>query len=147
MQIPTETDWRSEAWGLDEPYAFESFFGKSLAEAEMLFAEGGEGFQNALSRQEDLSVMPFRCFQFYVWAYMNYLLSERSKCDADGASAFMHLVVMRQEDFRRMGSEAVSAALGVLDRIARSQEWYDADWDIYGNFNKRATEVRRRLTV
>ncbi len=147
MQVPTEADWRSEEWGLDEPYAYENFYSKSLEEAEMLFAEGTEGFQNALSRQEDVSVMPFRCFQFYVWAYMNYLLSERSKSDADGASAFMDLVEWRQEDFRRIGSEAVTAALRVLDRIASSQGWYDADLDIYGDFHERATEVRRHLHV
>jgi hypothetical protein len=124
--IPTEADWRSEPWDLDIPYAYEHFAGKSRSEAVSLFKD------NALYYQEDVMFMPTACFPFYAIAYSDYLLSEDSKGDCDGASCFFGLAEVRAAEIR---SE------GVLRHLAARQVWYDADPTIYGDFAKRAEKA------
>jgi len=86
MQIPTEQDWANPYDDLDIITAKKSFFGKNLEEAEELFVK------NALCYQEDIMWMPSVPFQYYVHAYMNYLLGRQSEQDTDAASSFLSLV-------------------------------------------------------
>ena len=86
MQIPTEHDWANPYGDLDVRSAKEHFFGKTVDEAEELFVE------NALYYQEDIMFMPSIPFQYYVHAYINYLLGEQSKGDTEAASCFLMVV-------------------------------------------------------
>ena len=78
-RIPDQRDWRGgfferltdrfifestrEGLGLDGEYAYQQFFGKSDVEAFEMFCD------DALSREEDLRWMPFKCFQYYIHPY------------------------------------------------------------------------------
>jgi hypothetical protein len=136
--IPTEADWRSEPWDLDIPYAYKNFAGKSHEQAVALFQ------QNALCYQEDVMFMPRACFLFYIHAYIDYLLSDVSRGDADGANCFFSLVESRANDIR--GNAAVHSTVErVLRHLATRQEWYDADPAIYGDFGERAVADLQRL--
>ena len=136
--IPTEADWRSEQWGIDTPYAYKNFGGKSFEEAVDLFKD------NALAYQEDVMFMPLACFPFYAKAYMAYLMSDASEGDSDGASCFFGLIEIRAEEIILDGQFS-SSVEDMLEHLAARQEWYDADKSIYGNFSERAQKVIGKL--
>jgi hypothetical protein len=129
---PTEADWQSESWNHETPYAYDHFFGRSLEEAFALFVE------NALYYEEDLVWMPPPCFRFYVLAYTNYLLSESSRGDADGASCFFGLVDCRKEDISGSSELVIGEIARALEKLKGGQNWYDASEEIYGSFQDRA---------
>ena len=136
--VPTESDWRSEPWELDTPYAYANFSEKSSQEAFDLFKF------NALGFQEDLMSMPKACFFFYVGAYMAYLLSGDSEGDSDGANCFFGLIEIRFEEIRsRRG--LLNAVKRVLSHLEKKQLWYDAEVEIYGSFVERARKARSEL--
>jgi hypothetical protein len=139
MNIPSEEDWHSECWNVDTPYAYKHFFGKNLAEAFDLFVS------NAICYQEDIMFMPLVCFRYYVHAYMDYLLSEKSARDSDGASCFFGIVEIRHRDILAIGEGLQHRVINVLRRLAARQQWYDADPDIYGDFAARTDEAIRLL--
>jgi hypothetical protein len=134
-RIPTELDWRSEPWDLEIPHAYKHFFGKSKAEAERLFVDC------ALVYQEDLMWMPSVCLRYYIHAYIDYLLSNESKGDSDGASCFFGFVKSRHKDILTFGEHTQSRTKAVLERLATSQHWFEASVEIYGDFNDRADEA------
>lgn len=103
-----------------------------MAEAVVLFQK------NALCYQEDLMYMPSRVFGYYLRAYLNYLLSNDSANDSDGASCFFSLIKYKlewqPEDLQPLWPEIRP----VLERLAANQPFFDADYDIYGSFQQRA---------
>ena len=139
MVIPAEADWRSEPWDLDIPYAYEHFFGKSLVEAFDLFVE------NALRYQEDIMFMPLACFEYYIHAYMDYLLSDKSAGDSDGANCFFGIVECRSHDICGGGDVLRRRVVEVLDRLRTRQPWYDATPEIYGDFAVMADEAMKLI--
>ena len=130
--IPSEADWRSEPWDVDVPYAYDHFAHKSNEEAQHLF------IGNALYYQEDLVFMPVACLKFYIHAYIDYLLSDASEDDSDGASCFFGLVESRCQDIIGFDGTTRSKVKAVIERLAKSQDWFGADEDIYGDFRGRA---------
>jgi hypothetical protein len=138
-RIPTEADWRSEPWDLDIPYAYRHFFGKTLAEAFDLFVE------NALCHQEDIMFMPLACFRYYVHAYIDYLLSDKSAGDSDGASCFFGIVECRKEDINGSGEGLRRRVRDVLLRLREEQQWFHAEPEIYGDFRVRGAEVLKLI--
>ena len=139
MKIPSETDWRSEPWDLDIPYAYEHFCGKSVDESVPMFEE------NALCYQEDIMFMPVPCFRYYVLAYTKYLLSESSRDDSDGASCFFGIVEMRKDDILASSKLVKGEIIRTLQRLKDYQEWYDASEDIYGSFRQKTSECLELL--
>ncbi len=139
MQIPSEADWRSEPWDLDIPYAYKHFFGKDRVQAAGLFVE------NALCYQEDVMFMPATCFYFYAHAYIDYLMSEQSEGDSDGASCFFGLVEVRADDILRGPGELRERIRALLRRLGERQTWYDATPHIYGDFRRKAEACLKRI--
>lgn len=135
MTIPSESDWRSEPWGIDTPCAYENFSGKTLDEAFDLFVK------NSLYYQEDIMFMPVLCFRYYIHAYIDYLLSDKSEGDSDGASCFFGIIEGRKNDICTSGDQLRDRISEVLHYIGARQEWYSADLDIYGNFMKKSAKV------
>lgn len=140
MQIPSEADWRSEPWDLDIPYAYEHFFGKDLGESVSLFTE------DSLTYQEDIMFMPAACFPFYLQAYIDYLTSEESKADSDGASCFFGIVEVRKNDILSGCHEELKERIRtLLVRLGDRQVWYDAEPEIYGDFKTKSKACLKLL--
>ena len=132
MKTPSRTDWGSiDSEDLDAEWAFKQFYGKSFDEAEAMFQE------NALYYQEDLQSMPYIPFNFYAPALAKYLTSKRASCDADGASSFLQT---RPEVISEKTREVF---VSVSSNIARNQQYYDADVDIYGNFSDLYAQIQK----
>jgi hypothetical protein len=133
--IPTEAEWRSEPWGIDTPCAYRDFFGKTLAQAFDLFVK------NALYYQEDIMFMPLACFRYYLHAYIDYLLSDKSVGDSDGASAFFGIVECRSDDINCSDEVLRSRVSKVLFGLRDGQHRYGAEPEVYGDFRTRADEA------
>ncbi len=130
MKIPTENDWGEWKDGLDIEWAYNNFKGKSLPEAIELFVE------DALQYQEDLMWMPIIPFQYYIHAYKEYIISERSKDDADGASCYLRLIEHKLETEPEQIKEIFELLAPSLEIVATRQRFYDADTDIYDDFKE-----------
>ena len=135
MTVPTEDDWKRHTDDLDGNWAYKNFFGKNLTEAYEMFVE------NALHYQEDIMFMPLPCFQYYVHAYIDYLLSEKSKGDSDGANCFFGIVEIRKTDICASGEELCLRVSELLHHIDKKQDWYNANPEIYGDFSAKANEA------
>jgi len=105
---------------------------KSLEDAASLLKE------NCIYYSEDLMWMPLPCFQYYILAYTNYLLSESSHGDADGASCFFGLVECRKEDIRGSSELVIGEIARALEKLKGGQGWYGATEEIDGSFQDRA---------
>jgi hypothetical protein len=94
--------------------------------------------ENAIYYEEDMVWMPRPCFRFYVLAYTNYLMSESSRGDHDGANCFFGLVECRKDDIRGSSELVIGEIAKTLEKLKDGQGWYDAPEEIYGSFNDRA---------
>ncbi|MFO1523571.1 MAG: hypothetical protein U1G05_16370, partial [Kiritimatiellia bacterium] len=130
--IPTEADWMGHPLARDEAYGHEHFFGKTLPEARALFVE------NALRYQEDIMFMPTPCFYFYAHAYIDYLMSEESRGDSDGASCFFGIAEIRASEISCAPDELQTRIRDLIRHLGEHQDWYDAEPEVYGSFRARA---------
>ena len=136
MKIPNENDWQGIAEDLDYQNAYKNFFGKSIEEAQELFLEG------TLCYHEDLMWMPMIPFQYYIHAYINYLLSDSSKEDTDYASCFLGLIefLLEHEGLEYLGS-AQTQVYETVKFILNHGEWFDWDEKNYGSLQTRAEKI------
>jgi hypothetical protein len=111
MAIPTDDDWAHHPDDLDAACARRHFLGKSREQAVALFVE------NALNYQEDIMFMPVTCFYFYAHAYIDYLMSDRSEGDSDGASCFFGIVEVRKHELLRGPPELRERIRTLLRRL------------------------------
>lgn len=136
MRIPDKADWEGYEADLEVKYLHKLFFGKSNAEVEKHFADG-----RAVERMDELLFAPRRVFQYYVHAFIAYLMSEEAKGDSDAASPFLSLLEARE----KRDPVSVAAIYPVLaksiDFVASHQEHFEADPSIYGDFRKRALHI------
>lgn len=135
---PTEDDWHSEPWCLDAKAAYERFNGKTLDQAVSMIAA------DALNREEDLMFMPAICFRYYLPAYLQYLISDSSHGDSDGASCVFGLIDHRLDDI--VGDATLLRNVGgTIAHVCDRQSWYDADESIYGSFRRKAGQLLCKL--
>jgi len=137
MDIPEEKDWGNWKDDLDVRYAHGNFAGKSISEAIELFVE------HSLHYQEDLQWMPIIPFQFYIHAYMEYIISERSKEDSDGASCYLRLIKLKLENEPEQVLNIFELLLPSLRAVADRQNFYDANIEIYGDFKEIFSSICR----
>ena len=138
MEIPSRSDWGELAPNdLEGKYARDSFFGKTLSEAEAMFR------RNALFYQEELQSLPTIPFNFYAPALVAYLLSSNAKGDADGASSFLRMVIWMLKTHREIIAPETECMLVQASRtISERQTFYAASESIYGRFSDLYTEMQ-----
>lgn len=144
LQIPTEEDWDDYKSDLDQKYAYKMFFGKNLTAARLLF-EGA-----VIGRTEELRFMPAIPFRYYIFAYCQYLTSTAvlGRWDAsDAASCFLRLVESKLSDEFDAISPIMNELMPTIEYVAKNQALFDADVDIYGDFNEIFLEIRRLVQM
>ena len=121
---------------LDGRYAIRHFHGKTLAEAEELFAEG-----IPLTYTEDLLWMEPVGFRFYIRAAICYCLSDRATGDPDLINGLAGTLSLWHEQHpgelvrcARLLADFCSAVVQQFDR-------YDADPDIYVGLRERYQQL------
>lgn len=139
MKVPNRSDWGDiDKKDLDANWAFKQFFGKSFTEAESMFQE------NAMYYQEDLQSMPSSPFNFYAPALAKYITSQRARDDSDGASSFLNMVKWVLQNQREIvAKETEQLLVEASDYVAKNQQLYDADVDIYGSFSETYSKIQQ----
>lgn len=112
--LPTAEDLNDQS--IDGPEAERNFLGRSLAEAEALFAE------NSLRYLDDLYSMPARGYHYYFPAAVAYLLSPASTDDPIAVSSFLGSLALRIDRPDELLPTSVPPLLLALSAI-------QADWD------------------
>lgn len=142
MKLPSEREINPHPGCLDGEHAVKMFLGKNLEEAEMLFRENG------LSRQEDLMWMGAVGFVFYFSAALSYLKSSMSAGDSDFASSMTGLLESRllgeYEDYEQIIS-ARSEMVEFCIYLMENYDFYDVDFDIYGDLRPRLEKLLDKL--
>jgi len=136
-QVPGNAEWAGYEADLDVRYAYSLFFGKSKAQVQCFF-----GGSRSIERADELLFMPRRAFQYYVFAFADYALSDQASGDPDSASPFLRLLVSREQ--RDPGSVAViyPYLASTVEFVASHQDRYDANPSIYGSFHELASQLK-----
>ena len=127
---------------LDDRYAIRHFYGKTLAEAEELFAE-----DSPLTYTEDLMWMEPVGFRFYIRAAIRYGLSDRATGDSDLINGLQSTLSHWQEfapaalvPSARLLADFCSAVVEQFDR-------YDADPEIYTDLREDYQKLAETFTA
>jgi hypothetical protein len=136
MKIPGRADWAGYENDFDVRYAHKLFFGKSTSEVLEHF-----GGVQSIGRADELLFMPKRAFQYYIFAFAEFLLSDIAAGDPDSASPFLRVLIAREQRDPGSVAEIYSNLASVVDYVASHQEHYDADPNIYGNFKEFACQL------
>ena len=125
---PTRDEWGDLDADLEVKDAYRLFGGKTVGEAKPLFVE------NPIERAAELHYAPAPVLNYYLFCFVEHLLSPESAGESDMASCFLRLVrhraASRPEDLDPVWVRLRPA----LATIAQRQAFYDADNNIYGSF-------------
>jgi hypothetical protein len=137
LKIPGHAEWAGCETDLDVKYAHKLLFGKSIAEVQGLF-----GGVRSIERADELLFMPRRAFQYYVFAFAEFVLSEQARGDSDSASPFLRLLVSREGRDPGSVAQIYPPLRQAVEYVASHQELYDADPNIYGDFKDLAAQLK-----
>ena len=137
-KIPGAGEWAGymDDFSAREAHAF--WFGKSLEDAQPYF----EGSQ-AIQRAQELLYMPRVVFQFYVFAFAQYVMSDTAIGDSDAASSFLGNLIAREKRDPDSVAQVYALLESTIDFVATSQARFDASHDVYGDFTEKAEELRK----
>ena len=136
MKIPDDEEWAGYKNDLDASYAHDLWFGRSLDDMQKDFPGG-----RSIERGDELLFMPRRAFQFYVFAFAQYVMSDAAIGDADAASSFLGFLKAREK--RDPGSVATiyDRLQPTIEFVAESQTRFSAGHDVYGVFREKAAAL------
>lgn len=136
-KIPGPDAWSGYSDDLDVRYAHKLFFGRSITEVQGYF-----GGTRSIERADELLFMPRRAFQYYVFAFAEFVVSDAAVGDADSASPFLHLLLNREERDPAAVSQIYVELRPHVEFVASHQDRYEADPGIYGCFPELAAQLR-----
>lgn len=137
MKIPGTEDWAGHT-DVDARNVHAFWFGKSLDEVQKFF-EGGQSIQ----RGDELLFMPRRAFQFYIFAFAQYVMSEAAADDADGASSFLNFLTAREKGDPGSVAQIYEPLQATIEFVAESQARFGADHNLYGDFREKAAGLAK----
>jgi hypothetical protein len=137
-KIPGTEEWAGYKDDLDVRQAHSLWFGKSVDEMQPHFSGG-----RSIQRADELLFMPRRAFQFYIFAFAQYVRSDTAIGDSDAASCFLRFLTAREK--REPGSVAqiYDQLQATLEFVAESQPRFAADHDVYGDFHELAAALAK----
>lgn len=140
VKIPGAEDWAGYKDDIDARHAHGYWFGKSLDDMQSHFSGG-----RSIERGSELLFMPRRAFQFYVFAFAQYVMSDSAIGDSDAASGFLNYLLAREERDPGSVAQIYERLAPAVDFVAGSQPRFDASHDIYGDFAEKAEKLRKLL--
>jgi hypothetical protein len=137
MKIPNKADWENYLDDLDTKYAYKQFFGKSNEQMQTEFK------RNVLERKSDISWMPIKPFQYYIFGLCDYVLKKDFGFfdNSDAASVYLNLILDTLEKKPNFVIPIFDQLKDSISYVAENQALYDADEDIYGSF----FELRKKI--
>jgi len=140
QKIPGPEEWAGYKDDISARQAHSFWFGKSPDDMQPYFKDG-----QSIQRGQELLFMPRRAFQFYIFAFARYVMSETAIGDSDGASSFLGFLIAREKRDPGSVAQVYEHLAPVVDFIAGSQPRFDASHDIYGDFAETAEKLRKLL--
>ena len=139
--IPDEKDWGDCKDDLDQKFARDLYLGKSNEEMLERFLSG------PIEVASELQFMPRIPFQYYMAGFRDSVLSlKHHELDiSTSASSFLNLVLYKLKNERDDILPIMDSLKMAINYIAKNQEKYDADVDIYGDFNEVKAEIEGLL--
>ncbi len=140
--IPSEEDWGNYKEDLDQDYAHSVFAGRDLVQVQPAFA------RSAIERAEELQFMPTVPFQYYIFAFCEFVISKEVLTlnygwyASDAASSFLNLIIHKLEHQKTDIEPIIDELMPYIERVALNQRLYDADIDIYGDFKEKFILIR-----
>jgi hypothetical protein len=132
---PTADDWGDLDVDPEVEYGYRLFGGKTTDEARPLFIE------NPMERAAELRFAPAAVVNYYIFCFVDHLLSPEGAGESDMASCFLRLVrdrmSSRAEDLDPIWDRLRPAMASVAER----QPFYDADREIYGSFDELLHDI------
>ncbi len=125
---------------LEVRYFYRHAFGKRFDELDDYFS------RSPIQRGSELQYLSKGVFQYYIFAFVHYLLSSRAAGDPDAPSVFLGLLTWREINDPGSVRELALRLKGVLNLIEHGQSHFDADVDIYGDFRSRVGELSSHLS-
>ena len=138
--IPGPTDWAGYEDDLDVKYAHGLFYGKTKSEVLEYFATNDIVCSD---RADELLYAPRGAFQYYVFAFADFVLSDAAIGNPNTASPFLNLLLHREEQDPGSVREVYSRLAPVVAFVTENQERFDADLEIYGNFRDIGERIRQ----
>ncbi|UXI70352.1 hypothetical protein [Tahibacter amnicola] len=139
IPIPTSEDWGEiDRDNLDLRWAYEHYLGKSCEDLRDRYLH-----KTAIETVDDLRWMPFRPFVYYSRCLATFLLTNplNESTEPDMASCFLDVVEERLRDCPEYITANRALIREAVEFIAKNQERFDADLDIYGDFSQQAAAI------
>jgi len=136
-KIPGYEEWSAHEYNMDALWAYKKLHGKSIEEVKAIYAEN-----EYMASSDDFLYMPRLAFQYYIFAFAEYLRSESARGASDAASVFLNVLIAREEQDSGIVSEIYAELEPTVEFVAENQGHFEADLDIYGSFVHRAEKLR-----
>ncbi len=135
--IPEGKDWGDCEDDLDQKFTRDLYLGKSNEEMEERFLSG------PIEVASELQFMPRIPFQYYMIGFRDSVLSlKHNELDiSTSASSFLNLVLYKLKNDRGDILPIMASLKAAIDYIVENQDKYDADIDIYGDFNEVKADI------
>lgn len=124
LKVPSEQDWGDYNSDLDQEYAHKTFAGMPLDGAVHLFA------RNVIERTSDLQFMPLIPFQYYIFAFRDYVLSKDALLNdlpSDTASCFLGLILLKLRESPSSIVPVMEELIPAIEYVATNQALFDAE--------------------
>ena len=92
LNIPNENDWTGYKNDLDLVDMHRLFYSKSIDDTFHYFKNGA-----SISRADELLFANKKVFQYYIFSFLKYLLSEIGRNDAEATEVFLSLLLAREK--------------------------------------------------
>ena len=137
MEVPTEADWGDYGADLDQKYAHKMFAGRTNEEMLPHFQ------RNVIERTDELRWMPEVPFRYYMIGFRDFLIAGKMESGwaADAASCFLGLALEKLKKQPTYILPIMPELLPALRHVAQNQARYEADEDIYGNFQQKLAQI------
>ena len=139
QSVPNEDDWGDYKSDLDQNHAHSVFARRTNEEMQPFFR------QNPVALTDDLRWMPDLPFRYYIFGFRDVVMANQfDVCDgADAASCFLGLVLEKLENNPRLIVPVMPELLPPVEYVAQNQKLFDADEDIYGNFEEKLARIHK----
>ncbi len=129
-KVPSKKEWKGYEKDIDASYAFKLFYGKTNAEVQDLLRK------NVIESVDEIRFMPIGAFQYYIFALRDYVMKREFEFydSSDAASCFIGLVLEKLRESPEFILPIIDELLPAVEFVAKNQTLYDADEDIYGDF-------------
>ena len=139
--IPTLSDWGEiDPIDYDTQYAFDKYIDKSIDDmVEMLLS-------SLMERGFELQYMPDKVFTYYILGLKKYIeVTPLNDNTSSGVSIFLNLIEERVRKESDVIKDVYPELKPLLYHIAKNQEQFDADLDIYGKFMDKYNFIESKM--